>query len=102
MIFDLYLREKIKTRPDFAKLPAEYKEISYRIYKKEEEERSLLADYKEYTSKQLSKMTHLEIFTYSVWDKGACKLLASGHPVIFDYKRRNPLTKEAKVLQITP
>ena len=102
LIFDLYLREKIKTRPDFAKLPAEYKEISYRIYKKEEEERSLLADYKEYNSKQLSKMTHLEIFTYSVWDKGACKLLACGYPVIFDYKRRNPLTKEAKVLQITP
>ena len=100
LIFDLYLREKVKTRPDFAIFPDHYKEISYEIYKREEEERTLLAEYREYNSKQLSKMTHLEIFTYSVWEKGNCRLCKDSEPVIFDYKRRNPLTKEAKIIHL--
>lgn len=100
LIFDLYLREKVKTRPDFASFPDHYKEISYEIYKREEEKRTLLAEYREYNSKQLSKMTHLEIFTYSVWEKGNCRLCKDSEPVIFDYKRRNPLTKEAKVIHL--
>ena len=100
LIFDLYLREKVKTRPDFASFPDHYKEISYEIYKREEEKRTLLAEYREYNSKQLSKMTHLEIFTYSVWEEGNCRLCKDSEPVIFDYKRRNPLTKEAKVIHL--
>lgn len=97
LIFDLYLREKLKARPEFAPWSEEMKEISLRIYKKEEEERGLLPDYKEYNSKQLAKMTHLEKFTYQVWKKGKCEKTETAGLVLFDYKRRNPLTGEAKI-----
>ena len=97
LIFDLYLREKMKTRPDFADLRESARELGSRIYKKEEEERTLLPDYKEYNSKQLAKMTHLELFTYKVWDKGKCEGPGEVRAVLFDYKKRNPLTKEAAI-----
>lgn len=101
LIYDLYLREKIKTRPEFATVTEEYKELSYRIYKKEEEERVLLPSYKEYNSKQMAKMTHLEIFHYLVWKKGECTEAEKAQPVLFDYQQRNPLTKEAFTIVIS-
>ena len=98
LVYDIYLREKIKTRPEFAVLPEKLKQLSAQIYKKEEEERVLLPEYKEYNSKQLSKMTHLELFEYRVWVKGGCKKLNKSQAVLFDYKKRNPLTKDAFII----
>ena len=98
LTFDIYLREKMKTRPAFAKLQDSIKDISREIYQKEEETRELLPVYAEYNSKQLSKMTHLEEFEYSVWNQGECKKLAEEQLIIFDYNERNPLNAEARVI----
>ena len=98
LTFDIYLREKMKTRPAFAKLQDSIKDISREIYQKEEENRELLPAYAEYNSKQLSKMTHLEEFEYSVWNQGECKKLAEEQLIIFDYNERNPLNAQARVI----
>ena len=98
LTFDIYLREKMKTRPAFAKLQDSIKDISREIYQKEEETRELLPAYAEYNSKQLSKMTHLEEFEYSVWNQGECKKLAEEQLIIFDYNERNPLNAQARVI----
>jgi len=98
LTFDIYLREKMKTRPAFAKLQDSLKDISREIYQKEEETRELLPVYAEYNSKQLSKMTHLEEVEYSVWNQGECKKLAEEQLIIFDYNERNPLNAEARVI----
>ena len=98
LTFDIYLREKMKTRPAFAKLQDSIKDISRKIYQKEEENRELLPAYAEYNSKQLSKMTHLEEFEYSVWKCGECKKLAEEQLIIFDYNERNPLNAQARVI----
>lgn len=98
LTFDIYLREKMKTRPAFAKLQDSIKDISREIYQKEEETRELLPAYAEYNSKQLSKMTHLEEFEYSVWNQGECKKLAEKQLIIFDYNERNPLNAQARVI----
>ena len=100
LTFDIYLREKMKTRPSFAKAQDELKDISREIYQKEEEDRALLPAYSEYNSKQLSKMTHLEAFAYSVWEQGECKKLTEEKLLIFDYNERNPLNMEAKIILI--
>lgn len=100
LVYDIYLREKIKTRPEFALLSEEQKKVSTDIYKKEEEERVLLPDYREYNSKQLSKMTHLEVFQYRVWEKGSCEEMKASCAVLFDYKKRNPLTRDAFTIVI--
>ena len=90
------LFKKYITAKDFAN--ANLKEISREIYQKEEESRELLPAYSEYNSKQLSKMTHLEEFEYSVWDQGECKKLLEKQWMIFDYNERNPLNMEARII----
>lgn len=100
LTFDLYLREKMKTRPVFAKSQDVLKDVSREVYQKEEETRELLPAYAEYNSKQLSKMTHLEEFVYSVWEQGSCKKLTEGQLLIFDYNERNPLNQEARIIII--
>ena len=98
LTFDIYLREKMKTRPGFAKAQDNLKEVSREIYQKEEETRELLPAYAEYNSKQLSKMTHLEEFAYSVWQQGECKKLLEEQLIVFDYNERNPLNMEARII----
>lgn len=98
LTFDIYLREKMKTRPAFAKSQDTLKEVSREIYQSEEETRELLPAYAEYNSKQLSKMTHLEEFEYSVWEVGKCEKLPKRQLTIFDYNERNPLNSECKVI----
>ena len=98
LTYDIYLREKMKTRPGFAKSQESLRDISREIYQKEEESRNLLPAYTEYNSKQLSKMTQLEEFEYSVWEIGGCKKLSERKLLIFDYNERNPLNQEARVI----
>ena len=98
LTFDIYLREKMKTRPVFAKSQDSLKNISREIYQQEEESRQLLPLYAEYNSKQLSKMTHLEEFVYSVWNQGKCKKMLERQLMIFDYNERNPLNLEARYI----
>lgn len=98
LTFDIYLREKMKTRPAFAKSQDSLKEVSREIYQKEEETRELLPAYAEYNSKQLSKMTHLEEFEYAVWEVEKCDKLPKNQLVIFDYNERNPLNSECRVI----
>lgn len=98
LTFDLYLRENMKTRPEFARDLSEHKDWCRLFYEKEEEQRTYLPAYVAYDRKQLAKMTHLEPFYYEVWKTPAREMKdADGEPVyiLFDYKERNPLTFEA-------
>ncbi len=110
LTYDMYLRENLKSRPDFAKSQEGSRETVREFYQKEQQERCYLPDYREYDWKQMSKMTHLEAFAYPVWDE-ARMADCYGHPerkcaqdtyVLFDYRNRNPLTWEATVQVILP
>ncbi len=100
LTFDLYLREKMKTRPEFASDLKPLKEEIRSFYKKEERNRKWLKNYENYDDKQMQKMTHLEPFGWSVWLKGDCQPLAAPVFVLFDYQKRNPLTMDAAVCPI--
>ena len=132
LTYDIYLRENMKSRPDFAPDISDYKDEIKTFFQKEERDRKYLPDYEGYDWKQLGKMAHLEPFTWPVWDigrmtesysgadSGAPKQSAGEMPeqsvelvpeqrrnpegkaaarsfVLFDYRRRNPLTYEAAV-----
>lgn len=114
LTFDYYLRENAKSRPVFAKdIRCRYQEITA-FYKKEKESPALLAAYaaKGYDSRQMMRMTHMDIFCYPVWDEAWFNEIELGEPgakkaelekttseeeqfVLFDYERRSPLTNEA-------
>lgn len=112
--YDMYLRENLKSRPDFARDLQEYKEEIREFYRQEEENRKFLPSYVNYDSRQLARMTHLEPFYYPVWDMqpqevGAMreKLMEEGENignsptyVLFDYHKRSPLTLEARVVRV--
>jgi hypothetical protein len=92
LLYDLYLRENVKSRPAWAEGMEEYKERIREFYLKEEENRTYLSDYEAYNHKQMSKMTHIEVFSKAIFDENAIKGKVM---VLFDYNKRNPLTYEA-------
>lgn len=100
LLFDLYVRENLKSRPDFAPDLHDLQPVIHAFYKKEESERRYLPYLSEIPAPQLSRMTHLEPFSYSVWatDVSGVKRLPEQAFLLFDYDHRDPLTREAKVL----
>lgn len=112
LVFDMYLRENLKSRPEFAPELTSYREAARSFYKIEEKERRCLPDYREYDWKQLMKMTHLEPFACPVWNTGQMAELYDNWDeaeklhkekrflALFDYRKRNPLNYEADVHKI--
>lgn len=101
LTYDLYLREKLKSRPDFAFEQPKDEIISF--YKDEETVKTYLPDYEGYDWKQLSKMTHLERFTYAVIKDGKPVWKMQKQKeffVLFDYRNRDPLNGQAKIIHI--
>lgn len=96
LLYDLYLRENLKNRPQWADSQDRYKDDIRQFYKKEAVEKSYLKDYEKTEEKQLYRMTHLEVFHYDVQDSFEKKLL----PVLFDYQNRSPLSHEARTFQV--
>lgn len=92
MIFDIYARENMKTRPDWAKELSPWKDKIRKFYQKEEDSPEILRGYEGYQARQTMKMTHLEVFSYDITGGSGRR---GEFPVLFDYKKRNPLTKEA-------
>ena len=100
LTYDIYLRENMKSRPPFAKELAEYKEAFREFYEKEEMW-ALLPGYGEYQPRQIARMTHMDVFTYPVWEEDGIQCtqkLAKETAVLFDYVCRNPLTNEARTV----
>lgn len=96
LVYDLYLRENLKSRPSFAKDISPYKDKYREFYKREEKMRVLLKGYETYDSKQISKMTHIEYFTIDIdATMENRKVVNKENFILFDYKNRNPLNYEA-------
>jgi len=105
LLFDCYLRENMKSAPSFACEVSVYKEFLRAFYQKEEAERKYLPAYEQYDSRQMAKMTHVEFFTYPVWEKNMPKRdeiltrkLTSLQPVLFDYKERDVITRDCRIV----
>lgn len=86
LILDLYLRENVKKRPEFAGEVSVDKQKASAFYEKEAEERRYLKGYEGYDKRQLRKMTHLEQI--------------NGNLYVFDYRNRNVLTNQASVFWV--
>lgn len=96
LTFDAYLRENNKSRPGFSKDMEPYKNTIRERFQLEEEERKILPHYEGYDYKQMMKMTHVEFFKYTVWDKEIKE--TKEQAVLFDYRRRNPVTNSCEII----
>lgn len=95
LVFDLYVRENLKSRPSFAEDETEYKTFVRKFYEAQEKENTVLLDYIGYNAKQMSRMTHIERFCINPFT-----LKKEETYILFDYKNRNPLTYEARTMEI--
>ncbi len=95
LLFDLYLRDNLKSRPAFAAEISGDKELVRKVYMAEEKEHRYLSekDYEGYNSRQLAKMTHLEKYEYNPYTKEKEPIY-----ILFDYQIRNPLSHEARTV----
>ncbi len=92
LLTDWYLRENAKTRPDWAPdLTGDKSEIGT-FYRREEKERIYLREYEGCSWKQLMHMTHLEPVRNEAGESVGWRL--------FDYRRRDPLTGNARMVEI--
>ncbi len=96
LTFDFYLRENAKSRPSFVGEYRVSKDELNCIYEQESECPKFLVGYENYDKRQLRRMTHVEEFSVDV----AGDLSAGKVRILFDYKNRNPLTKEATVFRL--
>ena len=102
LTYDLYLRENMKTRPEFSKDLQCFKEKYHGFYEEMEKknkqgEENILSGYSGYQARQLARMTHIEYFTYDLEElQKSGKRKAVQQHVLFMYKERHPLTMEAK------
>ena len=100
MLYDLYARENLKSRPEWAQ------EILYRplcedFYRNREMTERYLPSYAGCTARQMKRMTHMEGFAMDIRETAASGQW-KGEPevLLFDYKERKPLTYAAKMTAI--
>lgn len=86
LMYDLYVRENIKSLPSFASDQSPYKKEVREFFMAEEESPQWLTDYAGFDSKQMTKMAHLEH-------------MEDGTFVLFDYKNRDPLSGNARAVR---
>ncbi len=87
LMTDLYLRENVKSRPTFARNLSSSKDFVREFFQKEEKSPKYLSGYEGYDSRQMAKMAHLEP-------------LRDGTYMLFDYKKRDPLSYNARTVRV--
>ena len=100
LVYDLYLRENMKSRPEFAMDLSGYREKLKGFYRSRDFRQQYLPGYDGYDSRQLEKMTHMEVFNCPVWDREKMAGWQESYGqelyfVLFDYRRRDPVSGEA-------
>ena len=91
MVLDLYSRENLKSRPQWAGSLEDCRGRIREFYRRETQTHRYLPEYEGYDEKQLMRMTHLE---------------RTGAPGgerfwLFDYRKRDPITREAACTDVT-
>lgn len=91
MIYDLYARENLKSRPDWAK-----EQVDFTSFYTDEKNRGYFREYEDNTPKQIMRMTHMEHFSvdFTKW-RDRVKLDTGEADILFVYKVRDPIDNSA-------
>ena len=98
---DLYLREKIKTRPEWAELIDELKKRYNEFYKDEEAIRKILPNYNSYDTKQIARLTNIESYSIDVIEYVEHGVMNKQETyILYDYLERNPINYQASIKKV--
>ena len=101
LVWDLYAREAVKTRPDWARDLTPEKERIAEMFGDGTFIERYLADYTNESYRTIRHYTHLEPLYYDL--EAAVKegqIVRKDEDVLFDYRKRSPLTDEARTVKI--
>lgn len=101
MLYDLYARENLKSRPAWTGEHTIFRSFCEDFYRQPDLIEKYLPSYKGYTSRQVKRMTHMECFSIDVL-RSAAEGRRTGGPeaVLFDYKERDPLNYAARTVHL--
>ena len=102
LCYDLYLRENLKNRPTFLNDETEYKKRIHSLYLDEERIRNVLPSYKEYTTKQIERMTNTKHFSLDInhlLETGEITL--KDNYVLFDYLSIDPVHNCVRTIDVS-
>lgn len=102
LVHDLYLRERLKSRPYFAQPMEEYKEKYRRFYLNTEKIQNLISKEEALvTSDQIKAGLHLEHYDIDIRETTSLgKVIYKPQFVLYDYIHRNPINSQAKIYEI--
>ena len=98
MVYDLYARENLKSRPHWAK-----DHWDFSSFYMDEKNKDYFKAYEGYTAKQIMRMTHMEHFSvdFTRW-KDEADLETGEADILFDYRLRDPIDNSAHTLAVNP
>ena len=99
LTYDLYLRENVKSRPNWASKQDPYTAAYVEFFRNEENRDKYFNGYEGYTTKQIQRMTHIEYFDFNILAKSEED---RNRPIFvwFDYLNRDPLTYKSRNLEV--
>ncbi len=104
MLYDLYARENLKSRPAFVERSSgiEWREREQKFYQDSDRMMQYLPEYGNYDWKQTLRMTHLEEFDFDILQYVTReKFVQKNCVLLFDYQQRNPLSHQARIVDVT-
>lgn len=91
MLYDLYLREKLKSRPDWAPDQTKFKQAISAYYRNLEQE----------ATKQIRYLTHIEPFMIDIKQTVSTgEAIKQPSFILFDYRKRDPLHHEGRTIRL--
>lgn len=97
--FDLYLQEKMKKFPYWIKTNDQYKSEIINFYKDDDNILKYLPQLKDYSSKQVSRMAHIEVFKYNIMiylSSNYQDIIREDTVVLFNYHNRDKMRHNAR------
>lgn len=100
LTYDLYLREKIKARPDWAKDLKPWNKEHLEFFRQEEVATKYIQE-QPYDSRKAARQYHIEVMSFDPVETARTgEKTGKGRHLLFDYSRRNPLNADARVEEV--
>lgn len=101
LTFDLYLRENMKSRPEWAKNLKEWNKLHLEFFRNEELAGKYIKE-ESYDSRKAARQYHIEVMSFDpVATAKTGEKTGDTEHILFDYAHRNPLTMDARTTGIS-
>lgn len=101
LTYDLYLRENMKSRPGWAKDQSRWKKEYTMFFRERGKDYLEVREGEVYDSRKAARQNHIETCSFDVEKTARTGIRTGGQThLLFDYEHRNPLTMDARVVEI--